>query len=101
MRLGAVLHSVVAHQEVHEPGISFLLILWLVKVVEGLVHLLYSAKWPLDLTFRAGCPFGLKTVNILFVPDLSSLKVDSLHLLLSLCVTVVDCYRSNECVSEA
>src|SRR5271157_4538977 len=25
------------------------------KVIEGLVHLLYSAKWPLDLTFRAGC----------------------------------------------
>src|ERR1700730_3723033 len=55
MRLGAVLHSVVTYQEVHEPGMSFLLILWLVKVVEGLVHLLYRAKWPLDLTFRAGC----------------------------------------------
>src|SRR3984893_6056022 len=55
MRLGAVLHSVVTYQEVHEPGMSFLLILGLVKVVEGLVHLLYSAKWPLDLTFRAGC----------------------------------------------
>jgi len=55
MRLGAVLHSVVAHQEVHEPGIGFLLILGLVKVLEGLVHFLHSAKWPLDLTLRAGC----------------------------------------------
>jgi hypothetical protein len=33
----------------------FFLILWLVEVIEGFVHLLYSAKWPLDLTFRAGC----------------------------------------------
>ena len=41
MRLGAMLHSVVTGQKVHEPGIGFLLILWHVKVVEGFVHLLY------------------------------------------------------------
>ena len=44
MQLKAVRHSVVVHQEVHEPGIGFLFIFGLVKVVEGLVHLLYSAK---------------------------------------------------------
>jgi hypothetical protein len=38
-----------------ESPIRFLLILGLVKVLESLVHLLYSAKWPLDLTLRAGC----------------------------------------------
>ena len=34
---------------------GFTFILRLVKVVEGLVYLLYSAKRSLDLTFRAGC----------------------------------------------
>jgi hypothetical protein len=55
MRFGAVLQTVVSYQEVPEPGIGFFLILGFVKVVESFVHLLYRAKWPLDLTFRARC----------------------------------------------
>jgi hypothetical protein len=35
---------------------------------------------------------------MLFIPDLVLLKIDSLHLLLSLCVKVVGRYRGNECV---
>src|ERR1700756_3344576 len=35
---------------------------------------------------------------MLFIPDLVLLKIDSLHLLLSLCVKVVGRYRGHECV---
>ena len=39
-----------------------------------------------------------KAFNMLFVPDLVLLKIDSLHLLLSLCVKVAGRYRGNECI---
>ena len=35
---------------------------------------------------------------MLFVPDLVLLKIDSLHLPLSLCVKVAGRYRGNECI---
>src|SRR5271165_1228871 len=53
MRFGTMLHIIVTQQKIHQPGIRFVLILGLMKVVEGLVHLLYRTKWPLDLTLRA------------------------------------------------
>ena len=48
-----MLHIIVAQQKIHQPGNRFVLILGLMKVVEGFVHLLYRTKWPLDLTLRA------------------------------------------------
>ena len=39
-----------------------------------------------------------KAFNMLFVPDLVLLKIDSLRLLLSFCVKVAGRYRGNECI---
>jgi hypothetical protein len=53
MRFGTMLHIIVTQQKIHQPCIRFVLNLGLMKVVEGLVHLLYRTKWG---PFRAVTP---------------------------------------------
>ena len=52
MWLGTVLHPVVSHQEMHQPGIGLRLVPGLMEVVERLMHFFHRAEGSLHLALR-------------------------------------------------